>query len=166
MLQHDLQKELDRLFKFNRNTPEPYLALKHEYDAIRGQAFTNIEIKSADFGVRAVAAHLHHDSDGVVIYEYAYDRVIRKVGPQLAAPIHMLQDCEHHYYGLKLNCLALMCGHRIKSLVLRDSYNGESLTVRYNPLVAQIFLSTLTHTLSSGSEVVKPKKQQFGLFAA
>jgi hypothetical protein len=161
---NDLQEELDRLFTFERNISAPYLALSESYRKLRGVQHANIKLHSLDYKVSGIAEHYHLANGGAVIYEYAVDRVIRMEGECLPAPLNMLQNCEHHYYGLKLNCLAFLSEKRIKNLMLIDSYNGVSFGIRYNPSIVQTFLATLANKSITSEQVIH--KPQSSLFAA
>jgi hypothetical protein len=162
----NLKEELDRLFTFQRNVSDAYRKLEQHYNSIQNVRFTNIKISSDQYPVTGIAQHLHEDNEGAIIYEYVVDKNMRKNGPCFEGNLALLQDCEYHYYGLKLNCLAEIYGKRIKSLVIQDCYNNVTYPVRRNPTIAKLFLYHIVGTRSKQYILPDIAKHQINLFAA
>lgn len=137
----NIQDTLNGIFKYPRSRSDAYEALDRKYNSIVHQPHTNVRVESAELGFYGIAHHLHEEQKGIVLVEYAVDRKIRRNGPILPEPFEMFQDCEHHYYGLKLNLLAYLAGKRLKEMFIRDCYNNESIPVRQNKLLVEEFLT-------------------------
>jgi hypothetical protein len=161
---NDLQRELNKLFTFEWDYSPIYKEKHDSFNSIKGQAYTNIELWSEEFGLGGVANHFHEDKDGVVIIQYAMCKQIRTSGDPLPAPFQLLQNCEHHYYGLLLSCLGVLSGKPVKRVMLRDCYNGRDIFIKYNPTFAKKFLAhvlTTDRVMASGPRQSQP---QFSLF--
>jgi hypothetical protein len=148
-------------FTYTQNITASYRLLKESYRTLSKTPSTNVVFESKRLGLFGIAEHYHIEPDGAVIYEYAVDTEIRKEGPNLPEPLDSILNCEHHYYSLKLNCLAYLSSRTIKSLVVRDSYNNESIPVRYNHSITELFISQVAPgELRSHSK----RRTQFYLF--
>lgn len=158
----NISGKLSEMFSFQSDIADSYRELREEYRRQIGITGNNVRIESQDHGCYGIAQTIMDSYKGAMIYEYAVDRVVRLVGPNLQKPFEILQDCEFHYYALKLNVLAVLSGKRIDKLVIVDCYNGcKMIPVRCNPYMGNLFL---THLNAPSNEVmleqlVRPREQ-------
>lgn len=172
----NIEDALKYFFRFKPNVSDAYRELGLAFKRQPSNSFTHVKFKDDQLGVYGIADFYTVDSKGATFVEYAVDREIRRDGPELPGVLKMLTDCEHRYYGMKLNCLALLSGMRIKSLIIRDSYNNETITILHRPDLALLFLQeylrlTTENPKPKRIELVQPvqlipPQVQTGLFAA
>jgi hypothetical protein len=161
----NLQEELNKLFVFERNISPIWKHLENTFTSQQGVSYANVLVRSEYYDIVGTAHHLHTDR-GLVIYEYVVYKELGRKGPKLPGELSIFQDCAFQYHGLKLNCLAEMYGGPVRSLIIRDMYNGESIPVMHRPAIAKLFLKYLTQQDPAIVPIAKPKESQTKLFAA
>jgi hypothetical protein len=134
---------LRRLFRFERDVAPGYQRMDEEYKAQVNVPYTNVRIEDKYLGVYGICQMMYRDTKGLVMYEYAVDREVRRDGESLPGPFERVKDCEFHYYAMRLSVLAHLSGQKVDQLVIRDTYNSESIPVRYNRSLSEEFLKFL-----------------------
>lgn len=151
----DIEYALNLYFKFERDVSPAYADM-HERFVLLKNHFTNVKVENKALGFYGIAGHHELQSKGLVLVEYTVDKVIREKGEKLPGKLSFLSDCEKHYYGLKLNCIAMFSGRKIQSMTIRDCYNGKNIPVLYKPELATIFLREAWERIDKTKPETKP----------